>query len=107
MTDNGSDWIKQANEMAALSLWHSYCDKKMELEDANDRIEQLTSGPGGIMEMKQTIADKEKRIEQLKFLVHFIANDYLELSYEKAKWQRDDWHKRCRKLIQQLESGDD
>lgn len=31
-----------------------------------DRIEQLTSGPGGIMEMKQTIADKETEIERLK-----------------------------------------
>jgi hypothetical protein len=27
-----------------------------------ERIEQLTSGPGGIMEMKQTIADKEAEI---------------------------------------------
>ena len=27
---------------------------------------RLTSGPGGIMEMKQTIADKEKEIEQLQ-----------------------------------------
>jgi hypothetical protein len=26
----------------------------------------LTSGPGGIMEMKQTIADKEKEIERLQ-----------------------------------------
>jgi uncharacterized coiled-coil protein SlyX len=31
-----------------------------------ERIEQLTSGPGGIMEMKQTIADKEKRIAELE-----------------------------------------
>ena len=30
------------------------------------RAEQLESGPGGIMEMKQTIADKEKEIERLK-----------------------------------------
>lgn len=66
MTDNGSDWIKQASESAALSFWHSYCEKKMELEDANDRIEQLTSGPGGIMEMKQTIADKENYIFRLE-----------------------------------------
>ena len=27
---------------------------------------RLTSGPGGIMEMKQTIADKERRIEKLE-----------------------------------------
>ena len=31
-----------------------------------DRIEMLTSGPGGIMEMKQTIADKEAEIERLR-----------------------------------------
>jgi hypothetical protein len=28
--------------------------------------ERLISGPGGIMEMKQTIADKEKRIAELE-----------------------------------------
>ena len=35
-------------------------------DDACRRIRQLTSGPGGIMEMKQTIADKEKRIDKLE-----------------------------------------
>lgn len=29
-------------------------------------VDRLTSGPGGIMEMKQTIADKETEIERLK-----------------------------------------
>lgn len=43
LTDNGSDIFKQINESAALSLWHSYCDKKIELENANDRIETLES----------------------------------------------------------------
>jgi predicted RNase H-like nuclease (RuvC/YqgF family) len=40
-----------------------------------ERIEQLTSGPGGIMEMKQTIADKEERIEKLEsqFKLYFHA----------------------------------
>ena len=37
--------------------------------EAANRIEQLTSGPGGIMEMKQTIADKEAEIERLKLLL--------------------------------------
>ena len=39
------------------------------------RVEQLTSGPGGIMELKQTIADKEKRIEKLEsqFKLYFHA----------------------------------
>ena len=37
-----------------------------------ERIEQLTSGPGGIMEMKQTIADKEKRIYYLEAILRDI-----------------------------------
>jgi hypothetical protein len=32
----------------------------------DNRAEQLIFGPGGIMEMKQTIADKETEIERLK-----------------------------------------
>ena len=37
--------------------------------------ERLISGPGGIMEMKQTIADKEQRIEKLEsqFKLYFHA----------------------------------
>jgi hypothetical protein len=60
-----------------------------------DMIEKLKSGPGGIMEMKQTIANLEK----YRDLVEYINSDYVELSYEKAQWQRDDWRKRCTKLI--------
>ena len=69
---------------------------------AAEQIENLKSGPGGIMEMKQTIADKEAeiaRLEQYESTIHYIANDYIELSYEKAQCQRDDWLKRCRKTI--------
>jgi hypothetical protein len=36
---------------------------------AAERIEQLTSGPGGIMEMKQTISDKEEEISILNTLI--------------------------------------
>lgn len=38
----------------------------MEMDRLRKRVEQLTSGPGGIMEMKQTIADKEAIIERLE-----------------------------------------
>ena len=34
--------------------------------EAANRIEQLTSGSGGIMEMKQTIANKEAEIAKLE-----------------------------------------
>ena len=41
------------------------------------RIEQLTSGPGGIMEMKQTIADKESRIEKLETALKHTTECFL------------------------------
>ena len=73
-----------------------------------DLIEKLKSGPGGIMEMKQTISDREAVIaylENYQSTVRFIANDYIELSYEKAQLQRDDWLKRCRKTITGIENN--
>jgi hypothetical protein len=36
------------------------------IDNLEQRIKQLESGSGGIMEMKQTIADKEKRIAELE-----------------------------------------
>lgn len=42
-----------------------------------------------------------ERLQRYEKLVQFIANDYHELSYDKAKWQRDDWKKRCKELIQE------
>lgn len=35
--------------------------------------ERLISGPGGIMEMKQTIADKERRIQKLEAALQEIT----------------------------------
>jgi hypothetical protein len=41
-----------------------------------------------------------ERLQKYEKLVQFIANDYHELSHDKAKWQRDDWKRRCKELIQ-------
>jgi hypothetical protein len=55
------------------------------IKNLNEKNEQLISGPGGIMEMKQTIADKEQRIEKLEKALNRIAdlterwNDSLDL----------------------------
>lgn len=40
------------------------------------------------------VSDKDYRD-----LVAFIAHDYHELSHDKIRWQRDDWKKRCRELL--------
>jgi len=39
--------------------------KNTQLLIRKDMISHLKAGPGGIMEMKQTIADKETEIKQL------------------------------------------
>lgn len=50
-------------------------DKLLEaLKIAAMRIDQLTSGPGGIMEMKQTISDKENEIVRLQKQLDLVYN---------------------------------
>jgi len=33
-------------------------------------------------------------------LIAYIANDYVELSYDKVRWQRDDYIKSCREWLE-------
>jgi len=40
---------------------------------AKSQVEKLINGPGGIMEMKQTIADKEAEILQLQMFIEKMA----------------------------------
>jgi len=60
----------------------------------------MTYGTVTIDEL-QKIHEEIVRLKKYEEMVQFIANDYHELSYDKAKWQRDDWKKRCKKLIEQ------
>ena len=46
-----------------------------------ERIEQLTSGPGGIMEMKQTIADKEAEIADKERRLENVHKAYEKLGH--------------------------
>lgn len=32
-------------------------------------------------------------------LIAYIANDYIELSHDKVRWQRDNWRKACRSWL--------
>jgi hypothetical protein len=79
------------------------------LRIASERIELLTSGPGGIMEMKQTIADKEQRIEKLEnqFKLYFHAFnkaasriEKLETALKHCIIERDEWLDEARKALE-------
>ena len=39
--------------------------------------------------------------------IYIIANDYVELSHEKINWQRNDYMKRCKKLLDRFHELDD
>jgi hypothetical protein len=41
------------------------------------------------------------RLRRYEKMVHFIAADYLELSFHKADIQRNDWRHRCKRLIEE------
>ena len=133
----------------AIESWiDSLPDAEQQLINAKRRAKLLEEGPGGIMEMKQTIANKEAEIEELKRLnvnankfgetvaasvlnkfyyedqieklelkidqlqkykvfAIMIANEPLELSYEKVQNQRDWWKKLAHELIDELENEDE
>jgi len=55
--------------------------------------------PLDLFEQFDAMEKEIKRLQKYESMVQFIANDYLELSYEKAQWQRDDWRKRCVKTV--------
>lgn len=57
-----------------------------------------------VQDLKDTqweMAEEIRRLRKYEKMVWFIANDYHELSHDKAQWQRDDWKKRCKKLIEE------
>ena len=116
---------------AIESLIDSLPDVEQQLINAKRRAKLLEEGPGGIMEMKQTIADKEAMIyaleseiglmknyadsidkendqlQKYKVFAIMIANEPWELSYEKIEWQRNWWSKLARGLIKELENDDE
>lgn len=47
------------------------------------------------------MTDAEK-LEKLEAFVKWIALDFVELSHEKVRWQRDDWLKRAKQLLNEL-----
>ena len=42
-----------------------------------------------------------KRLRKFEEVVKFIATDYIELSFAKAEWQRNDWRRRCYNTLNQ------
>lgn len=73
MVDAMQEIIDLRSKMPGYDDLHTIIEKqekeiemmKAQLLIRKDLIEKLKSGPGGIMEMKQTIADRETLIEEL------------------------------------------
>jgi len=111
--------LQEANQYAD-DMYDKYLNAKM-------RAEKLEFGPGGIMDMKQTIADKEamiyslesqiglmrnyadaidkenEQLQKYRDFVIMIASEQFELSQEKAQLQQRDWRSKAVTLTSQLE----
>jgi hypothetical protein len=49
--------------------------------------------------------DEIESLNAFKKVVRFICSDSIELSYEKAVLQRDDWKKRCEHALEEYHSA--
>ena len=48
------------------------------------------------------------QLTEMKKVVEWIASDYVELSHDKVRWQRDEYIKKCKEVAQKhLEDGVD
>lgn len=46
-----------------------------------------------------------ENFSKLRNFVLYVANDYVELSHEKVRWQRDDFMKKAKKLLGELDES--
>jgi len=46
--------------------------------------------------------DVAERLDKLEAFVMWIARDYVESSHDKVRWQRDDYIKRAKQLIEEI-----
>ena len=51
---------RKALESSSIALWSAYCDKKMELEDAQDRIEALEAALRKLLDLVDSCKMVEK-----------------------------------------------
>lgn len=54
----------------------------------------------------QSAMTKDEKIAILEEFVSYIAKDYIELSHEKVRIQRDDYVRMAREIMNSLEEGE-
>jgi len=69
------------------------------LRELMKKSQRMEYGPGGIMEMKQTIAD----LERYRNFVWAFYNEPMEMSWEKIRVQYAEWKRLADDLVTELE----
>lgn len=52
------------------------------------------------MKDEETAAEVTQYVSELYEFVRYIATDYVELSHDKVRWQRDDYIKQAKKILE-------
>jgi len=53
------------------------------------------------MKDEETATEVTQYVSELYEFVRYIATDYVELSHDKVRWQRDDYIKQAKKILEQ------
>jgi len=75
-----------------------------------DIVERLREGLYDLdyqTKLNPLLDDAADEIERLRRALRLIANDYVELSHDKVRWQRDDHIKTARKALEESYSATD
>lgn len=75
-----------------------------------DIVERLREGLYDLdyqTKLNPLLDDAAAEIERLRRALRLIANDYVELSHDKVRWQRDDHIKTARKALEESYSATD
>lgn len=83
-------------------------DKALDFAVYLDRLNGYTDMPNNVSEITQQasnmIRQQAKRIEELETVLQSIANEHLELSHDKIKWQVQDHIRWAKDVLKECQS---
>jgi hypothetical protein len=66
-----------------------------------DEAESYLKGDCPCVEDEVTVA-ADKDMRAMREFISYVAKDYIELSHDKVRWQRDDYVNKAKKLLDEL-----
>lgn len=72
------------------------------MSDNNYWLSEAARLQGEVELLRRQVEDLNHDCAVMYRTIWYMTTDWIELSYDKAQWQRDDWHRRLRECQTQL-----